>query len=87
MKTSTNPKYNYAIVTLTHNAGVAGADVCVLVLGRVAHGEVVGLLLELGPVQRPGLLARQLTLLRPPRPPPPPEGRAEHHRLLLTQET
>ena len=72
---------------LTHNAGVAGADVGVLVLGGVSHGEVVGLLLELGPVQRPGLLARQLTLLRPPRLAPPPEGRAEHHRLLLTQRT
>ena len=74
----------------THYAGVAGADVG-LRLPVVPHREVVGLLLELGPVQRPRLLPAQVALLRhapwllSTRLPSSPERGAEH-RLLLNMD-
>ena len=74
----------------THNAGVAGADVG-LRLPVVTHREGVGLLLELGPVQRPRLLPTQVALFRhapwllSTRLPSSPERGAEH-RLLLNMD-
>ena len=72
----------------THNAGVAGADVIVR-LHWVPDTEVVGLLLQLGQVESPGLLPAEVHLTRGHslgHLAPPPEGAAEHRNILLKIE-
>ena len=72
----------------THNAGVAGADV-IVGLHRVPDTEVVGLLLQLGEVEGPGLLPAEVHLARGHslgHLAPPPEGAAKHCNILLKIE-
>ena len=73
----------------THDACVTGADVGLCLRPRLPDTEVVGLLLELGEVQGPGLLPAEVHLARglggQPQLPPPPEGAAEHGRRVILE--